>query len=131
MIKTISTILVLSLAVTSLAQGITNTVGPGADYDFQTIQEGIDAAVDEDTVLVAPGEYVITDPITLRGKAITVMSEAGPDETTIRMGTPADANRGSVVIFEDNETNASVLDGFTITGGRGSHRSDPYRYNRA
>jgi len=62
-----------------------------------------------------PGEYVITVPITFRGKAVTVRSEAGRDETTIRMGTPADTNRGSVVIFENNETAASVLDGFTIT----------------
>ena len=36
------------------------------------------------------------------------------------MGTPADTNRGSVVVFENNETVESVLDGFTITGGRGS-----------
>jgi hypothetical protein len=107
------------LAMAGLAQAATITVGPGAAYDFNTIQAGIDAAVDGDTVLVAPGEYVITEPITFRGKAITVKSEAGPDETTIRMGTPADTNRASVVVFENNETAASVLDGFTITGGTG------------
>ena len=101
-----------------LANGATITVGPAAGYDFDTVQAGIDAANDADTVLVAPGEYVITEPITFRGKAITVRSEAGRDETTIRMGTPADTNRGSVVIFENSETTASVLDGFTITGGR-------------
>jgi len=64
-----------------LASGATITVGPG-----EAIQAGIDAANDTDTVLVAPGEYVITVPITFRGKAITVISEAGPDETSIRMG---------------------------------------------
>jgi hypothetical protein len=103
-----------------LANGATINVGPGAGSDFSTIQAGIDAAVDGDTVLVAPAEYVITEPITFRGKAITVLSEAGPEETTIWMGTPADTNLGSVVVFENNETDASVLDGFTITGGRGS-----------
>ena len=102
------------------ANGATIAVGPGAGYDFDTIQAGIDAANDADTVLVAPGEYVITEPITFRGKAITVRSEAGRDETTIRMGTLADTNRGSVVIFENNETAASVLEGFTITGGKGN-----------
>ena len=100
-----------------LASGATITVGRG-----EAIQAGIDAANDTDTVLVAPGEYVITVPITFRGKAITVISEAGPDETSIRMGTPADPDRASVVIFENNETAASVLEGFTITGGRGCCR---------
>ncbi|MEJ2737900.1 MAG: hypothetical protein P8189_30825, partial [Anaerolineae bacterium] len=109
---------VLLLVMAGLAQAGTITVGPGVDYDFDTIQAGIDAAVDGDTVLVAPGEYVITEPITFWGKAITLQSETGPNETIIRMGTPADTNRGSVVVFENNETDASVLDGFTITGSR-------------
>jgi hypothetical protein len=107
------------LIMAGLAQAATITVGPGAGYDYDSIQPGIDVAVDGDTVLVAPGEYVINEPVTFRGKAITVMSEAGRDETTIRMGTPADTNRGSVIIFENGETTASILDGFTITGGTG------------
>jgi hypothetical protein len=114
------------LAGISHAKGDTITVGPATGWDFQTVQEAIDAAQDGDTVLVAPGEYIITEPVTFRGKAITVKSEAGPDETTIRMSTPADINRASVVIFENTETDASVLEGFTITGGKGSRRSDPY-----
>ena len=114
--------LVLSLlfmVMVGWVQAATITVGPGADYDFKTIQAGIDVANDDDTVLVAPGEYVISEPITFLGKAITVQSEAGPNETTIRMGTPAVTNRGSVVIFENNEITESVLEGFTITGGKG------------
>ena len=94
-------------------------VGPGVSFDYDTIQAGIDAANDGDTVLVVSEEYVVTEPITFRGKAITVKSEAGPDQTTIRMGTPTDPKRASVVVFESNETAASVLEGFTITGGRG------------
>ncbi|MHC4241662.1 MAG: right-handed parallel beta-helix repeat-containing protein [Planctomycetota bacterium] len=104
---------------TELANGATITIGSGANFDFDTIQVGIDAASDGDMVLVVPGEYVIVEPITFRGKAITVLSEAGPDETTIRMGTPADSKRACVVIFENNETIDSVLEGFTITGGTG------------
>ena len=102
------------------ANGALITVGQDGGSDFGTIQAGIDAAVHGDTVLVAPGEYVITEPITFQGKAITILSEAGPDEATIRMGTPADTHRASVVIFESNETTASILDGFTIIGGKGS-----------
>ena len=116
--RTVLAISIFILTVAGFAQAHTFTVGDGAGYDFGTLQAGIDAANRGDTVLVAPGEYVITEPITFRGKAITVRSEAGRDETTIRMGTPADTNRGSVVIFENNETLVSVLDGFTITGGR-------------
>ena len=119
-LRTCLAISIFLLVMAGLAQAATITVGPGAGYDFDTIQAGIDAAVDGDTVLVVPGEYVITEPVTFRGKAITVKSEAGQDETTIRMGTPADTNRGSVVVFENNETAASSLDGFTITGGTGS-----------
>lgn len=111
------TISIFLPAMAGLAQAATIIVGSGPGYGFDTIQSGIDGAVDGDTVLVAPGEYVITEPVTFRGKAITVKSEAGRDETTIRMGTPVDTNRGSVIIFENGETTASVLEGFTITGG--------------
>jgi hypothetical protein len=118
--KTISLVSVFALAMASLVQAATITVGPGTSYDFDNIQSGIDAAIDGDTVLVAPAEYVINEPITFRGKAITVKSEAGSDETNIRMDTPTNSDLGSVVIFESNETTTSVLDGFTITGGKGS-----------
>ena len=110
---------VFLFAMAGLVQARTITIGPGVNYDFSAIQTGIDAASSGDTILVASGEYIITDPITFRGKAITLQSEAGRDQTTIRMGTPADAKRASVVIFENNETVASVLEGFTITGGTG------------
>ena len=123
--------LVLAVSIAAIVLGsikpanaATIEVGAGEGRDFDTIQAGIDAASDGDTVLVAPGEYIITEPITFRGKAITVMSEAGPDETIIRMGTLADTNRGSIVIFENNETAASVLDGFIITGGSGTWVQD-------
>jgi hypothetical protein len=120
--KTISIIIVLvwGMMISELARATTITIGLNTNCDFSTIQEGIDAAIDGDTVVVSPGEYVVTEPITFRGKAITVQSETGSDETTVRMGTPAETNRGSVVVFENNETTMSILEGFTITGGKGS-----------
>ena len=75
-----------------------------------TIQAAIDLAVDGDTVLVAPGTY--HEVLNFRGKAITVVSEAGPDQTIVDGG-----GAGSVVSFRSGETRAAVLSGFTIRGG--------------
>ncbi|HAK97021.1 MAG TPA: hypothetical protein DCM87_19025 [Planctomycetes bacterium] len=89
--------------------------------DFAAIQPAIDAAAAGDEVLVKPGEYVITVPITFLGKAITVRGEAGADATVIRMAEQAaDPDRASVVVFESGETEASALEGFTLSGGRGT-----------
>ncbi len=90
-------------------------------YDYTTVQAAIDAAVEGDTVVVAPGEYAITEPITFRGKGITVRGEGGPEATRIRMADiPAEPQRASVVIFENGETKASLLEGVTLTGGTGT-----------
>jgi hypothetical protein len=78
--------------------------------DQPTIQAGINAAANGDTVLVAPGTYVQT--INFIGKAITVQSEAGPASTII------DGNRaGTVVTFGSGEGRSSVLQGFTVRNG--------------
>jgi Big-like domain-containing protein/copper-binding protein NosD len=78
--------------------------------DFPTIQAAIDAAGGGDTVLVAPGTYV--EQIDFRGKLITVASEDGPEFTTIDA-----SGAGPVVTFRSGESRASMLSGFTITGG--------------
>ena len=97
--------------------------------DFIEIQPAIDAAADGDTVLVAPGEYVITEPINFNrttefgtpAKNLRLRSESGPDSTIIQMSDePTDLDRASVVIFEHGETGDSILAGFTVTGGTGT-----------
>jgi len=96
--------------------------------DYPTIQAGIDASSDGDTVLVAPGDYVTDAPITFLGKAIVVKAESpdGPGVTCIRMDLqPRDPARASVVVFDRSEGAASVLEGFTLTGGSGTYWSDP------
>src|ERR1700730_12621484 len=76
--------------------------------DQPTIQAGINAASNGDTVLVSPGTYF--ENIDFMGKAITVTSSGGPAVTTIDGG-----QKGIVVNFANNETRASVINGFTIT----------------
>jgi photosystem II stability/assembly factor-like uncharacterized protein len=78
-----------------------------------TIQAAIDFAIDGDTVLVAPGTY--HERLDFHGKAITVVSQAGPEQTIIDAG-----GIGSVVTFMSGETRAAVLNGFTIRGGVGA-----------
>jgi serine protease len=84
--------------------------------DYPTIQQAIDAAVNGDTVLVAPGTYV--ENISFLGKAITVTSESGAQSTLI------DGHRvDSVVRFTSQEGPSSVLNGFTITNGAAEFNS--------
>ncbi len=79
----------------------------GSEADpFNTIQEGINAALSGDTVQVAPGTY--NENIVMKSQVIILGS--GAYATTIN-GTGA----GSVVVATDVEL--AELDGFTITNG--------------
>ncbi len=85
--------------------------------DQPTIQSGIDVSKDGDTVLVADGFYRGDGNVNINfnGKAITVKSQNGPKVTTIDSESRANT-RG--VTINNNETPASVLDGFTVMKGR-------------
>ena len=82
--------------------------------DQPTIQAGIDASVDGDTVLVADGTYRGEGNKNLDywGRAITVLSENGTDNTVIDC-----ENNGRGFSFGSGEDSFSRLDGFTITKG--------------
>lgn len=76
--------------------------------DYPSIQSGIDAAVDGDTILVASGEY--GEHIDFNGKDVELRSEEGPETTVIE---PASGGI-PLVRFAGGETSSAILDGFTI-----------------
>jgi predicted outer membrane repeat protein len=110
--KTLILIFVLLVASTFLYSTIINVPG-----DQPTIQEGINVAVDTDTVLVQPDTYI--ENIDYIGKNITVASLFLTTQDTIYISqTIIDGDSiDSVVIFENAEDSTAVLIGFTITNG--------------
>jgi len=81
--------------------------------DYSTIQDALNAAVNHDTIVVAAGTY--RENITFSGKAVALRGAAGAALTIID-----GAQNGSVVTFDSSEGADTVLDGFTITNGRGA-----------
>lgn len=79
--------------------------------DYPSIQEAIDASMDGDTILVYPGTYL--ERIKYNGKAVHLKSRSGPALTVI----DGNGETGIVVRFNQLNTSAGILDGFTITGG--------------
>jgi len=104
-------VLVFVASVSCCAAVLADTIR--VPQDQTTIQAGINAAVDGDTVLVADGTY--TGPgnknLTLGGRAVWLRSESGPESCVIDC---EDDGRG-FVLDSTGETLESVIDGFRIT----------------
>lgn len=87
------------------------------DY-YSTIQEGIDASINGDTVLVQPDTYV--ENINFNGHNILLCSmyqltrDASYISSTIIDGNSS----GIVVTIANNEDSSAVITGFTIQNGR-------------
>jgi len=105
-LATLITLFSLGAAVPTFAAQI------NVPADQPTIQAGINAAVNGDTVLVAPGTY--NESITIASKDIVVVSSGGPNVTFI------DAHRTNrVVTLTGSMGRSTRVDGFTIRNGNG------------
>ncbi|MCD4655105.1 right-handed parallel beta-helix repeat-containing protein [bacterium] len=93
--------------------------------DQPTIQVGINAAVNGDTVLVAPGIYTGAGNKNLnpRRKCIQIISEDGPENCVIDC-----ENDGRGFYFHSRETPDVLIEGFTIRNGNADQGGGIYCY---
>jgi len=101
--------------------------------DHSSIQEGIDHAVDGDTILVAPGTY--HENINFLGKKIVLASHFILKEDTTKISRtildgskPDNKDSASVVSFVSGEDSSSVIIGFTIQNGEATLILEPKGY---
>ncbi len=108
---------ILLIFISIIFSSFLNSIILNVPDSFPTIQAGIDAAVNADTVLVQPGTYV--ENINFNGKNITVASIFLTTQDTIYISqTIIDGDSIDIVVkFENGEDPSTLLTGFTITNG--------------
>lgn len=126
MIKYFYLFLALLFASTGIYSNIKNVPA-----QYSTIQSAINASVNGDTVLVAPGTYL--ENINFRGKKIVLTSQyyqtlnpATIMATVIDGNSPVNPDSASCVIFCSGEDSTTVLQGFAITRGSGTKWNDEH-----
>jgi predicted outer membrane repeat protein len=112
--KKIALTLLLILIVVGLNATIINIPA-----DYTTVQEGIDASVEGDTILVQPGTYV--ENIVIDGKNIYITSlYLTTQDTAYISQTILDGNQENCAVGIGNGVdNSGVIEGFTIKNGYG------------
>ncbi len=99
--------------------------------DHPAIQSAINSAVNGDTVVVFPGTYF--ENINFLGKNIVVTSRyyenADPQfilSTILNGSQPKHPDTASCVLIVSGENEGAVLQGFTVTGGKGTRWTDEH-----
>ena len=87
------------------------TVDDDGAADFDNIQAAIDAAADDDSIMVMPGTYSGSGEavVNMSGKNIRLFSKSGTEKTII---DGQNARRG--ITCNSSETDACIIEGFTI-----------------
>ena len=106
--------LTMSLAMLLLIATSADGTVVRVPLDQPTIREGVSAASSGDTVLIAPGTYTgpLNTGISFGGKNLVVVSEAGAEVTVIDC-----EGVGRAFDIDGGETDASIIEGLTITHG--------------
>jgi hypothetical protein len=86
---------------------------------YATIGEAIDAAVDGDTIILAPGEYA--ERVDFAGKGITIRSTDPDDPAIVDQTIIAGDGGGCTVTFQSGEDRDSILEGVSLRGARANH----------
>jgi len=111
----VASIVVIVALTAAHVPAATFRVDPNDPNAFSSIQEAIDAAWDFDTIVVNPGSY--REHINFFGKAILVTGSDPNDPNVVAATIINGDGEGKVAAFINDETELSILDGFTITGG--------------
>ncbi|MFA6456711.1 MAG: choice-of-anchor D domain-containing protein [Bacteroidota bacterium] len=119
-------LILVVLAAVSLSANI-HTV----PADYATIQSAIEASVNGDTVVVFPGTYF--ENINFHGKNVVVTSRFFESndmqyilQTIINGSKPNHPDTASCVLIVSGENSSAVLQGFTLTGGKGTRWTDEH-----
>ncbi len=101
---------ILALVVIILFAGGAYSATIHIPADQPTIQAGINAAVNGDTVMVAAGEYTESLVFDFEYANILLKSEAGADQTVISKGSTGFAT----IYFQQGNQNRSTIEGFSL-----------------
>ena len=124
--KRVLVLTLISLMLMAFSALATVITVPG---DQPSIQGGINAAAEGDTILVAPGTYfenikVFEKNVVVASQYILDGDELFIENTIIDGSNPAHPDTGSCVIIAYGQDSTTVLEGFTLTGGTGTRWQD-------